>query len=283
MLDGGDGPDVLVGGTGNDTLVGGADNDTYVIHNAGVTIIESANQGTDLVQSSIDFTLGEHLENLQLMGTANLNGTGNTLNNLLTGNDGNNTLNGADGQDKLIGGAGNDSLIGGTGNDSLTGNAGNDTLIGGAGDDTLDLRADNTTLVGDSADGGEGADTVIISQSALGESGINLDGGAGTDTLRVWGTNNAQLNLKSLKATNFELLDLAGDGSSSEVVLSSRGIMDLVKDATGPEILTLRLSRSEIDSYTIEAENGIKVVQGESIRFLDSSSTVIAQVNFAYV
>ena len=280
-IEGGGGNDTLEGGGGADTLVGGADNDTYVIHNAGVTIIEIANQGTDLVQSTIDFTLGDHLENLQLMGTANLNGTGNTENNTITGNTGNNTLNGGDGQDTLVGGAGNDSLNGGAGNDSLTGNAGNDTLIGGAGDDTLDLRTDNTTLVGDRAEGGEGNDTVIISQSAVGASGSNLDGGAGSsDILRVFGSTGAQLDLRSLNATNFERLDLSADGIATNVLLSSTGIMNLV-NSSGADVLTLRMSGT--DSYSIAAETGITFTQGQNVRFMDSSNTLIAQVNFEYV
>ncbi|KAB0494359.1 calcium-binding protein, partial [Pseudomonas lini] len=42
---------------------------------------------------------------------ANLNGTGNTLNNVITGNMGGNLLDGGLGADTLIGGAGNDTYI----------------------------------------------------------------------------------------------------------------------------------------------------------------------------
>jgi Ca2+-binding RTX toxin-like protein len=279
-IEGGGGNDTLNGGGGADTLVGGADNDTYVIHNAGVTIIETANQGTDLVQSSIDFTLGEHLENLQLMGTANLNGTGNTVNNTITGNAGDNLLDGGVGNDTLIGGAGNDSLIGGTGEDSLQGGAGNDTLIGGIGDDTLDLRTDNPTLVGDWAEGGDGTDNVNINQSALGGSVVNLDGGAGTDTLRVFGSAGAQLDLKALNAKNFETLDLRSDTETNKVLISSEGIMKLVNNTSAADVLTLRMGKN--DSYTIATETNISVTQGEIIGFYNNANTLIAQVNFEY-
>ena len=49
-------------------------------------VTEAANQGTDLVQSTVSWTLGSNLENLALSGTAAINGTGNSLGNVLTGN-----------------------------------------------------------------------------------------------------------------------------------------------------------------------------------------------------
>ena len=57
------------------------------------------------------------MENLVLVGSAAVNGTGNTLANVLTGNAGNNALVGGDGNDTMAGGQGNDVLNGGTGND----------------------------------------------------------------------------------------------------------------------------------------------------------------------
>jgi Ca2+-binding RTX toxin-like protein len=74
------------------------------------------------------------VERLTLTGTANINGTGNELNNLLTGNSGNNVLAGGAGHDTLNGGAGDDILAGGTGNDMLNGGSGNDTYLFGLGD-----------------------------------------------------------------------------------------------------------------------------------------------------
>lgn len=121
-----DGNDFLDGLGGTDTLVGGNGNDTYIINNTGVVVTELANQGTDLVLSSITYTLMTNVENLQLMGLANINGTGSTGNNRITGNVGNNVLSGAVGNDTLIGNEGNDTLIGGQGNDTLTGGAGAD-------------------------------------------------------------------------------------------------------------------------------------------------------------
>ncbi|KIK82780.1 hypothetical protein, partial [Pseudomonas sp. W15Feb9B] len=84
----------LDGGLGADTLMGGLGNDTYVVDNVGDTISETSTLASeiDTVWSSVNWTLGANLENLYLAGTANLNGTGNSLNNMLTGNSGNNIL-----------------------------------------------------------------------------------------------------------------------------------------------------------------------------------------------
>lgn len=127
-LSGDAGNDTLLGGFGNDRLVGGFGNDIFITE-GGDTIIESANQGTDSVQSSAAYTLGTNLENLTLSGSAAINGTGNSLSNIIYGNNANNILNGSAGSDTLVGGWGADKLIGGTGRDRLTGGSGNDAFI----------------------------------------------------------------------------------------------------------------------------------------------------------
>ena len=134
FLDGGKGPDQMRGGTGNDT---------YVVDNAADKVIEAANQGNDLVRSSISHVLTANVEKLTLTGAAAINGIGNTLNNVITGNAGVNSLNGGTGHDVLVGGAGGDTLIGGDGNDTLIPGPGNgvrDIISGGSGFDTVDYR-----------------------------------------------------------------------------------------------------------------------------------------------
>jgi len=92
-------------------LIGGAGNDTYVVDNTGDVVTELAKGGTDTVQSKITYTLGSQLENLTLLGSGNINGTGNTLKNTIIGNSGNNVLDGGKGIDNMTGGAGNDTYI----------------------------------------------------------------------------------------------------------------------------------------------------------------------------
>ncbi|WP_418320493.1 calcium-binding protein [Piscinibacter sakaiensis] len=118
VLTGGAGNDTLDGGLGNDTMRGGAGDDTYHVNASGDSIVENANEGTDTVISAANWTLGNNLENLTLGGSAPLNGTGNSLNNVIIGNAGANILTGNGGADTLDGGAGNDTLIGGSGGDT---------------------------------------------------------------------------------------------------------------------------------------------------------------------
>lgn len=128
-LYGGNGNDILNGGAGADTMRGNAGNDTYIVDNTGDKAIELAGEGTDLVKSSVTFTLGANVEKLTLTGATAINGTGNGLNNVIVGNSANNKLVGLGGADNLNGGGGNDTLIGGGGKDILTGGAGNDFFV----------------------------------------------------------------------------------------------------------------------------------------------------------
>ena len=140
-LNGGAGNDLLNGGAGNDSMFGGAGDDTYVVDSGSDIVTENLGEGTDLVQSSVTWTLSANVENLTLTGSGAINGTGNGLNNVITGNSGKNTLNGDAGNDLLNGDAGNDSLNGGDGNDTLIGGNGSDTMTGGAGNDRFVYNA----------------------------------------------------------------------------------------------------------------------------------------------
>jgi Ca2+-binding RTX toxin-like protein len=121
---------ILDGGAGIDTLAGGAGNDTYVVDTATDTITELLNGGTDTLQSSMTIAaLATNVENLTLTGTAVINGTGNTLNNVITGNSANNTLDGGAGDDTMIGGDGDDRFIGGAGADNMNGGNGTNIVL----------------------------------------------------------------------------------------------------------------------------------------------------------
>jgi Ca2+-binding RTX toxin-like protein len=65
-------------------------------------VTEAASAGTDAVSASVTYTLSANVENLTLTGTAAINGTGNSLANVITGNAGNNTLNGGAGADFFV-------------------------------------------------------------------------------------------------------------------------------------------------------------------------------------
>ena len=110
VLTGNSGSNLLNGGAGADLMMGGAGNDTYFVDNVGDTVSENANEGNDLVFSSVSFTLGANVENLILQGGAGLQGYGNALNNVINGNSGNDLFNGVGGIDLMVGGAGNDTI-----------------------------------------------------------------------------------------------------------------------------------------------------------------------------
>jgi Ca2+-binding RTX toxin-like protein len=137
VLVGGAGSDMLNGGPGADSMQGGSGDDTYVITSGADTVSEtSAANGIDLVKSSVAYLLGAHLENLTLIGGADIDGTGNGLANRITGNDGDNELSGAGGNDVLDGGRGSDVLRGGTGNDQYYINSLVDQIVEAAGGGT---------------------------------------------------------------------------------------------------------------------------------------------------
>jgi len=101
----------LDGAGGVDTMRGGAGNDSYFVNDALDRAIENAGEGTDIVNSTVSFTLGNFVENLTLIGGFSVNATGNGLANTLTGNGGVNQLNGLAGSDALIGGGGADKFL----------------------------------------------------------------------------------------------------------------------------------------------------------------------------
>lgn len=119
-IGGNEAANVLNGKGGADKMVGGNGNDTYIVNAVGDQAIEArASGGTDRVLSSVDFTLGNYVEKLVLTGTAAVDGTGNSLANLLTGNAAANRLDGGGGADTLVGGKGDDQLKGGSGADKF--------------------------------------------------------------------------------------------------------------------------------------------------------------------
>ncbi|MBD1218321.1 MAG: calcium-binding protein [Aphanizomenon flos-aquae Clear-A1] len=111
-------------------MTGGIGNDWYWVDDAGDSVIEYANEGTDKVFTSISYTLTANVEDLALQEiAANINGMGNILNNTITDNSKDNILDGGAGNDIIRASGGNDTLIGGLGADTLTGGLGNDRFV----------------------------------------------------------------------------------------------------------------------------------------------------------
>ena len=237
-ITGNTGANTLNGGYGADTMTGGDGNDTFVVDNTGDKVIETNNSLTqiDLVASSVSYTLDANLENLRLLGSADINATGNALNNTLFANAGNNVLDGQGGNDtasydsvslltlvtgnlgtasvtssvstagvtvdlNLTGfqdtqGSGFDKLVG---IENLTGSNFNDELTGNAGDNILDGNDGADLLTG-----GKGNDTYVVDGA---DTVVELAGAAeGIDTVLA--------SVSYRLAANVEYLTLTGTAFS---------------------------------------------------------------------
>jgi trimeric autotransporter adhesin len=221
MLTAAQGNDWLDGGIGADQMTGGLGDDVYVVDNVLDTVIESANEGTDIVHSSVTYTLSANVENLVLMGAAAINGTGNALNNVLTGNSAANTL---------AGGLGDDVYMVDNNSDAVIENVGEGVdIVRSSVSWTLSANVENLVLTGNAAINGIGN---ALGNVVTGNSADNtLDGGAGVDTL------NGGLGSDTYKF---------GFGSGHDAVIDSGGL-DSIQMASGVLASDVTLSRNPRD------------------------------------
>lgn len=149
-------------GTFTGFIDGGAGSDTYTVADGqkireGYYYQPDGDDGAvDTVNSYGNFTLGEYLESLNLLGAATI-GRGNELNNTIQGNDNGNRLFGGDGIDQLVAGSGDDVLRGGAGGDILSSLEGSDQFFGGDGNDILQSGLEKVTM-----NGGAGLDVAAF-------------------------------------------------------------------------------------------------------------------------
>ncbi|MBD2267072.1 putative Ig domain-containing protein [Anabaena sp. FACHB-709] len=292
ILNGNAGNDTLDGGLGDDVMTGGAGNDIYFVDSSNDTIIEELNEGTDTVNASINWTLGNNLENLTLTGSNGINGTGNALKNIITGNNGDNILSGGDNDDTLRGNAGNDTLFGGSGNDSLSGGIGddilngadgNDNLKGEAGNDTLDGGAGNDSLDGGLGDdvmtGGAGNDTYFVDSS---NDTIAEETDGGSDTVNASVSWTLDDNLENLTLTGSNAINGTGNalrntitGNSADNILSGGDNDDTLRGNAGNDILNGGAGNDSLDGGL-----GDDVMTGGASNdtyFVDSSNDTIIE------
>jgi Ca2+-binding RTX toxin-like protein len=182
-LTGNSGANVLDGAAGADDLRGRSGDDTYVVDESGDRVTERAGEGSDTVESAVDWSLGDHVENLTLTGTGNIDATGNALDNALTGNAGANVLDGRGGADTMAGGQGDDTYIVDATGDTVSEapGAGTDTVRSWISRASLASDVENLTLTGT---GDTDATGNALDNTLTGTAGSNrLDGMGGRDRL----------------------------------------------------------------------------------------------------
>jgi trimeric autotransporter adhesin len=311
-LTGNSGNNVLNGGAGNDTMAGGAGNDTYVVDAAGDVVTEATASGTDLVQSSVSYTLSTDVENLTLTGASAINGTGNALANNLTGNSADNVLDGGAGNDTLVGGAGNDTFVvdstadvvteaaaGGidtvlssvtltlatevenltlTGATAIngTGNGLANTLRGNAANNTLNGGAGNDTMLG-----GAGDDTYVV--DAAGDV-VTENANEGADTVQAGLTYTLGANIENLTLTGTTAINGTGNalnnsmlGNSAANQLTGGAGDDVLNGAGGADTL---VGGAGNDSYVVDnTADVVTEIAGEGADTIQSSVTYTLQAN----
>ncbi len=223
------GNDLLDGGEGNDTMIGGLGEDLYIVDDASDVVIESVDEGFDQVAASIDYMLGDNVESLKLIGTGDLTGTGNALDNVMRGNGGANVLFGGLGDDKLRGAGGDDTLFGEAGADKLFGGIGQDYLHGGEGADELTGGAGIDHFVFDSYDWDTAVDSILDFTSGTDQ--IDLD--------RSLFDAFAALGAGSISPSMFKLGTAATNGNHRLIYDSASGSLYYDPDGVGGAAQTL--------------------------------------------
>ncbi|MDX1918525.1 MAG: calcium-binding protein [Candidatus Caenarcaniphilales bacterium] len=278
---------VLTGNSGTNILTGGLGNDTYIVSSHNHIVVEGAAAGTDIVMSSVGYTLSANVENLQLTGSGNLVGTGNAGINTLTGNDGNNKLFGLAGVDTLNGGFGDDYLDGGIGNDILNGGQGNDTYVINVATDiitellnegidtvmsaatyTLTANVENLVLTGTGANSatGNALDNILTANN-----GANtMSGGAGNDTYNGFSPEGFGSDTINDTSGVADFLDL-----SQYSIVPFPGFDPFTK-ATNNLVITLNSGTITIQNYFNGSIEGAGLI--ESIQF-DGLTLDFAQIN----
>ncbi|MGE4284428.1 MAG: M10 family metallopeptidase C-terminal domain-containing protein [Clostridia bacterium] len=263
-LFGGDGNDIINGSSGNDIMLGGAGNDTYFTDNTNDIIYETLSTtsstdagGTDIVITTVNWTLGNYIENLRLNTSNNINGMGNSINNIIYAGAGNNIMNGGNGIDTVsyiyssagvtvklglttaqaTGGSSTDSIMnfenlaGSNYNDILTGNSANNVLYGYNGNDILTGGAGNDTLVG-----GSGSDTFYFNTTLNASTNVDTitDFSSADDV--IWLENAIFTSLSAVGALSSDYFSATSSAQdSNDYILYDASTGGLYYDADGSD------------------------------------------------
>ena len=269
-LYGGDGTDVLKGFGGNDELDGGDEadsmwggtgNDLYMVH-PGDVVTEYADEGIDTVDAWINYTLGDHVENLVLAGAGGLSGTGNDLDNAIVGNDYDNLLNGGGGVDTLKGLGGADIIDGGTGADTMYGGDGYDIFIV---DDAGDVVTEAI---------GEGFDMVQTGVS------YSLAAGSEVEVLYADPATTAAIDLIGNEFDNFltgnDAVNIIGGGYGKDTLRGNAG---------GDVFIWSYVDEIGLSNFDPDIVTDYSSAQGDVLHFtnIDADETVDGNQDFTFI
>jgi Ca2+-binding RTX toxin-like protein len=276
------GADTLVSNSGVDTLLGGSGNDTFIISNAGDVVLDTSTTASNVLQSSVSYTLPTDVNALTLTGTIALSATGNTAVNFISANSGNDTLVAGSGVATLIGGGGNDTFVVDntgdvvqdtaatasntiessvsmslaanvntlvlTGTGALTGtaNSGSDTLVSNTGVDTLV--------------GGSGQDLFIVNNSA-----DVIQNWTSNDTLEASVNYTLPANINSIiligaaniAATGNANSDVLTAGSGIDTLLAGGGVATM-NGGSGNDTFVVNNSSDVVQDLSTATSNSVQ-------------------------
>jgi Ca2+-binding RTX toxin-like protein len=292
MLDGKDGDDVLDGKGGVDTLQGGEGDDSYLVNNVGAVVKEYRHEGEDTVYSTISYTLTANVENLVLMGTAALNGTGNAQDNHLTGNGAGSILNGQGGDDNYYVNQVGDTIVEsahngwdavlssidytlethveelyltGTANLNGTGNAQDNNLNGNSGDNVLDGKGGEDLMVGRA-----GNDTYYVDNTG---DVVKERAGEGNDSVYSTLSYSLTAHVENLILTGTAAIN--GTGNDADNVLTGNDANNTLRGGEGNDSLSggngadLLIGGLGHDDYnlseTTAATDTLRITKGDSL------------------
>ena len=283
-LTGNAGRNQLNGAAGADIMIGREGNDIYLVDNAGDTPTEVAGQGSDVVYTSVSYTLAantdvEGLATISFEATNTINLTGNGLANNMIGNDGANQLDGKAGADTMTGRAGNDKY--------LVDNAG-DRAFEAAGGGT-DVVYTGISFVLTDAQEIEGLSTITwelttainltgnsLKNNLIGNAGVNvLDGRAGNDTMQGREGADSYAFSTVLGANNIDVI-LGFSSADDTILLENNGVfIGLAGGALNPNAFV-------IGTAAQDSSDRIVYDQATGRLFFDADGNGLgAQVQFA--
>lgn len=241
---GGAGNDELDGGAGADAMAGGTGDDVYFVDEAGDTVSENPNEGSDEVRTGLSaYTLGANAERLTGTSGAHQALTGNALDNVIAAGSGGARIVGGGGADTLSGGAGADVFVYLSAADSVSGAA--DRILGFGAGDRIDLGALGRVRLSfaQGSDNGTAFTLLTAAPASGGTLAIRVDGVVGradviADT-RIAGTAGDDLLEGTAEADEMDGLggnDRLFGGAGNDAMTGGAG-NDLLDGGTGADSL----------------------------------------------